>query len=67
VIPRNIDKGYVALINTLKANNVKIITWINNFVEHSIGMQLAKYETTKELWDHFKCYSYNQILQRSIN
>jgi hypothetical protein len=54
VIPRNIDKGYVALINALEANNVKIITWINNFVEHFISMQLAKYETTKELWDHLQ-------------
>jgi hypothetical protein len=54
VIPRNIDKGYVALINALEANNVKIITWINNFVEHFIGMQLAEYETTKELWDHLQ-------------
>jgi hypothetical protein len=67
VIPRNIDKGYVALINALEANNAKIITWINNFVEHFIGMQLAKYETTEDFGIIYKCYSYNQILQRSIN
>ena len=32
-----------------EVNNSKIITLINNFVEHSIGARLAKYETTKEL------------------
>ena len=28
-------------------NNAKIITWINNSVERSIGTLLAKYEKTK--------------------
>jgi hypothetical protein len=42
------------LIDTWEANNAKIITWINNSVEHSIGTQLAKYETTKEVWDHLQ-------------
>ena len=36
VKPKNtIQEGYVALINTWKANNIKIITLINNFVENS--------------------------------
>ena len=35
-----------------EVNNSKIITWINNSVTHSIGAQLAKYETAKEVWDH---------------
>jgi hypothetical protein len=52
VIPRNTDKGYPALIDVWEANNTNIITWINNSIKHSIGMQLAKYETTKEVWDH---------------
>ncbi|KAL9340353.1 hypothetical protein Peur_066572 [Populus x canadensis] len=48
IIPKNIEKGDVVLIDTWEANNAKIITWINNSVEHSIGTQLAKYETAKE-------------------
>jgi len=42
------------LIDTWEANNAKIITWINNSVEHSIGTQLVKYETTNEVWDHLQ-------------
>ena len=38
VIPRNTDEGYTALIDVWEANKAKIITWINNYVEHSIGM-----------------------------
>ena len=37
VVPKNIEEGDVALINVREANNAKTITWINNFVEHSIG------------------------------
>lgn len=33
-------------------NNSKIITWINNSVEHRIGVQLAKFKTAKEIWDY---------------
>ena len=49
VKPRNIDKGYVAIIDAQEANNAKIITWINNCVEHFISTQLAKYETINEV------------------
>ena len=49
VIPKNTEEGDVVLIDTSEANNANIITWINNSVEHSIGMQLAKYETTKKV------------------
>lgn len=49
MIPRNIDKGYAALIEAWEANNAKIITWINNSVKHSLGRQLAKNETTKKV------------------
>jgi hypothetical protein len=49
VIPTNTKEGDTALIDAWEANNVKIIAWINNSIEHSIGMQLAKYETTKEV------------------
>jgi hypothetical protein len=49
VAPKNTKERDVALIDAREANNAKIITWINNSVEHSIGTQLAKYETTKEV------------------
>ena len=45
-IPRNTDEGYVALIDAWKANSAKIINRINNFIEHSINTQMAKYEIT---------------------
>jgi hypothetical protein len=54
MIPKNIEEGDAALIDTWEANNAKIITWINNSVEHSIGTQLVKYETAKEVWDHLQ-------------
>jgi hypothetical protein len=37
VVPKNTEEGDVAFIDAWEANNTKIITWINNFVEHSIG------------------------------
>ncbi|XP_073036801.1 uncharacterized protein [Primulina eburnea] len=43
---------YAGLVDNWEADNSKIITWINNSVTHSIGVQLAKYETAKEVWDH---------------
>ena len=43
---------YAEQLDAWEANNSKIITWINNSVEHSIGTRLAKYVTTKEVWDH---------------
>ena len=54
IIPKNTKKGDVVLIDIWEANNVKIITWINNYVEHSIGTQLTKYETVKEVWDNLQ-------------
>jgi len=49
VIPKNTEEGDIAMINTWEANNAKIITWINNSIEHSISTQLVKNETTKEI------------------
>ena len=54
VILKNNKEEDVVLIDIWDANNAKIITWINNSVEHSIGTQLAKYETAKEVWDHLQ-------------
>ena len=49
MIPKNIEEGDAGLIDIWEANNAKIITWINNSIEHSIGTQMAKYETAKEV------------------
>jgi len=49
VIPKNTNEGYAALIDAWEVNNAKIITRINNFIEHFIGTQLVKYETVKEV------------------
>ncbi|KAG6519526.1 hypothetical protein ZIOFF_023020 [Zingiber officinale] len=43
---------YVKSLDVWETDNAKIIIWINNSVSHSIGAQLAKYETTKEVWEH---------------
>ena len=54
VQPKITDMNFATLIDAWDANNAKIITWINNSVEHFIGTQLAKYETAKEVWDHLQ-------------
>jgi len=54
VVPKNTEEGDVALIDAWETNNAKIITWINNFDEHSLDTQLAKYEIAKEVWDHLQ-------------
>jgi glucose-6-phosphate isomerase len=54
VVPKNTEEGDAALIDVWEANNAKIITLINNSIKHSICMQLAKYETIKEVWDHLQ-------------
>ncbi|XP_057426618.1 uncharacterized protein LOC130720053 [Lotus japonicus] len=48
------DGKYETELESWEANNSKIITWINNYVMQSIGFQLAKFETAKEVWDHLK-------------
>jgi hypothetical protein len=37
VVPKNTEEEGDALIDAWESNNAKIITWINNSVEHSIG------------------------------
>ena len=54
MIPKNTEERDDALIEAWEANNAKIITWINNFIENSMGTQLAKYKTTMEVWDHLQ-------------
>ena len=41
---KKIEERDVALINAWETNNANIITYINNSIEHFIGMQLAKYD-----------------------
>ena len=45
-------ENYANLLDVWEANNSKIITWINNSIAPSIGMQLEKYKYAKEVWDH---------------
>ena len=49
MVPKNTEEEDVVFIKAQEANNAKSITSINNSVEHSIGMQLAKYETANEV------------------
>jgi hypothetical protein len=39
MVPKNIEEGDVVLIDAWEANNAKIITWINNSIEHSMRQQ----------------------------
>jgi hypothetical protein len=48
-IPKNTEEEDVVLIDIWETNNAKISIWINNSIEHFIGMQLVKYETTKDV------------------
>ena len=48
------DESFAEQLDLWDANNSKIITWINNSVQQSIGIQLAKYETAKEVWEHLE-------------
>lgn len=41
-------------METWDVSNSKILTWINNYVSQSIGVQLEKYDNAKEVWDHLK-------------
>ena len=44
----------VTLLGPWTVNNSKIITWINNSVIASIGIQLTKFEDAKDIWDFLK-------------
>jgi hypothetical protein len=50
---KDADK-YAEILKTWNRNNSKVITWINNSVSQSIGMQLAKFDTAQEVWEHLK-------------
>jgi len=59
VILKNTKDVDVALIDAWEANNAKIVIWINNSVEHSIGTQLEKYKISNEFEIICKSYSCN--------
>lgn len=42
-------KKYEDLLEAWDNDNSKIITWMNNFVVHSIRCQLVKYANTKDV------------------
>ncbi|KAJ9567342.1 LOW QUALITY PROTEIN: hypothetical protein OSB04_003308 [Centaurea solstitialis] len=46
--------NYSLLVDSWETDNSKVITRINNSVAQSIGTQLAKYDTAKEVWDHLE-------------
>ncbi|GAU48472.1 hypothetical protein TSUD_405650 [Trifolium subterraneum] len=48
------EAKYATELETWDVSNSKILTWINNSVSQSIGMQLAKYDTAQEVWEHLK-------------
>lgn len=57
--------NYGQLLVTWNTNNSKIITSINNSVDLSIGMQLAKFSTAKEIWDHLaRLYRQSNFVKR---
>ncbi|KAL5835118.1 hypothetical protein ACOSQ4_014615 [Xanthoceras sorbifolium] len=45
-------ENYAQLVENWQVDNLKIIIWINNSIEHSIDTQLTKYDTAKEVWEH---------------
>ena len=49
VVPKNTEEGDTTSIDAWEANDAKIITQINNSIEHFIGTLLEKYGTTKEV------------------
>ncbi|XP_020271847.1 uncharacterized protein LOC109847014 [Asparagus officinalis] len=51
-IPKVGDAKYEEALDVWDTCNSRIITWINNSVENRIGVQLAKYDTAKEVWDY---------------
>ncbi|KAK2397651.1 hypothetical protein QL285_059206 [Trifolium repens] len=50
---KDADK-YAEAFKAWNKNNSKVITWINNSVSQSIGMQLSKFDTAQEVWEHLK-------------
>lgn len=45
VKPKITVDNYVTQLDKCESNNAKILTWIHNSIERSIGTQLVKFET----------------------
>ena len=59
------DEKYLDILDSQKANNSTILTWINNSIEHSIGIQLAKYKIVKQVSDHLtQLYTQSNIAKQ---
>ncbi|OMO86820.1 Zinc finger, CCHC-type [Corchorus olitorius] len=52
--PNSTSTEYAKLKKEWETYNAGILSWINNAVEPSIGMHLAKFKTAKEVWDYLK-------------
>lgn len=53
------DKAaYAKKLEIWNVSKSKILTWINNSSSQLIGVQLKKYDISKDVWDHLK-YFYN--------
>ncbi|KAK2966733.1 hypothetical protein RJ640_000831 [Escallonia rubra] len=51
VAPEESDTNYEKLQQEWETNNARILSWINNSVEPSIGMHFSKFTSAKEVWD----------------
>uniref|UniRef100_A0A5B7BTX9 Retrotransposon Copia-like N-terminal domain-containing protein n=1 Tax=Davidia involucrata TaxID=16924 RepID=A0A5B7BTX9_DAVIN len=57
--------NHAELQKTWNVNNAKIITWINNSVDQTIGVQLAKFNTAKQIWEYLsKLYVQSNFAKR---
>ncbi|KAK3010459.1 hypothetical protein RJ639_010668 [Escallonia herrerae] len=54
VAPRESDTNYAKLQQEWETNNARILSWINNSVEPSIGMHFSKFTSAKEVWDYLE-------------
>lgn len=61
------SKKYAQELETWKVNNSKTITWNDNSVSQSIGVQLAKYDLSKDIRDHFKKLYVQNIFCKAIS
>ncbi|OMO98638.1 hypothetical protein CCACVL1_04141 [Corchorus capsularis] len=52
VEPDSTNTEYAKLKKEWETYNARILSWMNNAVEPSIGMHLAKFKTAKEVWDY---------------
>lgn len=48
------NEQYEEHIDVWEVSNSKFITYINISVDNSIDMQLAKYNSAKQVWDHLE-------------